>query len=126
DAALIGGGGEAGDVTEHTAAERHDGGVAAMAVVQQVVINAVCRRQVLVAFAIGQDQGVGIVCRQGGPDALEIEGRNNVVGDDQHARSRHGAAVAVRPVQQVVADVNLISAAAEIDRQGSGRLRVHG
>ena len=83
-AAHVAGGGEAGHVADHAAAQRDQRGLAVAFVGQQGVEDQVQRLPVLVLFAVGQHDldhvAAGRAQRRG--DAFEVQRRDGGVGDD--------------------------------------------
>ncbi len=121
DAALIDRRGKAGDVADHTAAQRDDRGASLAAVLEQRIENRIERLPVLVVLAIGQDdaQRVDAGALQTRFKTLQIQRRHDLVGDDGGALLRQALDDQLGLLQNTRADVDRIAALAERDVQGA-------
>jgi len=121
DAALVGRRGKARDVADDAAAERHDRGVAARAALQHARADALEGRQVLVLLAVLNldDNGVkGRRRRQRLQQRIEIQRRDDIVGDDDRAPRRKAfAQISAGAGQQTAPDVHRVAPVGQFHRQ---------
>ena len=89
DAALVAGGGKAGHVADHAAAERDDAGVAREAVGDQHVEHARDVRERLVHLAVGQRHLDAAPRRERGGELGGVQRPDGGVGDQQHVARRN-------------------------------------
>ena len=104
DAALIARCGEAADITDDPAAQRHETCVAMEAVFHERIDDRRERLQGFVVFAIGQNQSVLVVGRERPLERGEIQWRDDLIRDDQDLASRDALREHIRLTQQPRAD----------------------
>ena len=119
-AALVPGGGEAAHVPHHATAEGDQGAVAAEAVAQQAVEDAVPDLQRLVLLAVREDDSRQLIAGQGLLHRRHIQGRDRLVADDHHLAAADVGLVPAGIGEQLPAYINRIRAVAEGDLKGSG------
>ena len=125
-AAHIAGGGKAGHVANHPAAQRKQHRFAIAPVAQQGVKNQVEGLPVFVLFAIGQHHGVnkGIFRRQRAAQSLGVQRCHGGVGDDQRRRRFGQRGVGGRVAQQAGANHDGVTALAQVNGDGVGSRRI--
>ena len=113
--ALIAGRGEPAHVADHPATKGDEGGLAIMAILQQTVEDQLQGFPVLVRLAIGQHDRANRAVAQGAQQALQIERRDGLVGDDRHLAPGEMGQEAFRLIQKALADVDRVAALTELD-----------
>lgn len=117
DAALVGGGGKAGQIADDAATEGEEGGAAVGVVLQQAGVDVLQGFAVFVLLAVGQDDAANGYAElpAGGFDGGEVEGGDGFVADDGGLVANVGADELGQMVQQAVADVDGVAVAGGVD-----------
>src|SRR5712692_9751210 len=114
-AALIGGGGKAGQVPDHSAPESDESTVAPAALLEQRIEDRVERAPVLVFLPIGDHDADHLdpPAGEGAGEALHEKRRNRRIGHDGHFLLREARQNEIGSVEQPRADVDGVGALAE-------------
>ena len=111
------GGGEAGEVADHAAAQRYHAGVAAGAEFGQALHQAVEVGHRLLRLAGGQDHHIERFAGQGRASAVEVMRRDVAVGNQQRLSAGQQGRPAIRLAEQAGADQDRVGAIAQFDAQ---------
>ena len=121
DAALVGGRGEAGNISHHPSAERDDRGAAVVTPGDQPVDDVGERREGLERLAVRKRHDVcPNVFRQARQGAVQVVGADHVVGHDESLVPGQEAVEQVRLAEQATADPDRIGPFCEVDRNRQG------
>ncbi len=96
---MIAGGGEAGDITNHAAAQRYDAGVTMKTRVDQGIEYGRQRVDGLLRFAVWQDDFANVAASQRRFDFRPIQRGHDLIGNDQHLSRCNGVGEQSRIVE---------------------------
>lgn len=109
----VGGGHEASKVADDPATKGDDGGTAISSGVEQLIVEERSAPEGFLAFARGDQQGVGGEGGDGAPECFPMKAVDKGVGDDEPTNGLGGGTYQLTPaIEQARADVDLVGAGA--------------